>query len=278
MEALESSVVVIHESEKNRNCNFPIPFSAVTQTMRPTDFKLNGLTDSSDDLSRDPDDDSTKDIKDLPFIVDEFGFKIDSKSRCSFHMFYKFRILLEDNIPPPFTESAENRRNWMACLEFSYTDSNNEIGEEYTGEDSLWLRLLPHLNASPRLTELIRGIADPQNPSERPKWSGVPTSSSELSPRDGIPHSFRAHIWPRLTRAYELQLASNDNGGSSSGKKAPPSYAEIVRCSSSDSPEIMHQIEKVGIPTISIFVYLKLRKTSPESGFYFLGFTENAAE
>lgn len=171
--------------------------------------------------------------------------------------------MTEEHLPLPFVESVENRRYWMACLEFSYTnsfdDSNNEIGEECSSEDSLWLRVVPRLSPSPRLTELIRGIEDRQNPSERPKWSGVPTPSNELNPGDGIPHSLRSQIWPRLTQAYEQQLASSGRGSGVSGKKTPLSYAEVVRRSSSISPNIKHQIEKVRIPSISNCILSKLK-------------------
>ena len=142
-------------------------------------------------------------------------------------------------------ESVENRRNWLACLEFSYTDrfgeNSSEAPDDCFSEDSLWSRLLPRISNSPRLTELVRGLEDESNSTERPVWSGVPNPSSELSPRNGIPHSIRAQIWPRLTRAYELQQASLNN----SSKRSPRTYAEIIRYSASLSPRIAQQIEKV---------------------------------
>lgn len=79
-------------------------------------------------------------------------------------------------MPPPFIENIENKRNWLAYLEFAYTDrfgeSNQDVPEDYSGEYSLWMRLYPHLSSSPRLTELIRGLEDKQNPVEPLKWSG----------------------------------------------------------------------------------------------------------
>lgn len=85
-------------------------------------------------------------------------------------------LFIEDPLPPPFYENIENKRNWLACLEFTYTDrfggNKQDVPEDYSSEDSLWMRLYPRLSPSPRLTELIRGLEDKQNPVERPKWSG----------------------------------------------------------------------------------------------------------
>lgn len=97
-----------------------------------------------------------------------------------------FYFFSEDPLPPHFYESVENRRNWLSCLEFSYTDrfggSINEDLEDYTGEDSLWMRLFPRLSPSPRLTELIRGLEDKEHRVERPQWSGRSRIGISLKP------------------------------------------------------------------------------------------------
>ncbi|CUT99243.1 small g protein signaling modulator 3 [Echinococcus multilocularis] len=231
MGTLEPCDEGIHEPDGNQDWDLPTPFSAVTQTIRPVDGTLKyDLCLSEEEITQRADEGSTKRTKKPSIIIDEFGFKIDREKEA---------------LPQPLIKSVENRRVWMACLEFSYTGrfgDSNEIGEECGSEDSLWSRLLPRLSASPRLTELIRGLEDPQNSGERLKWSGVPNPDSKLSPRDGIPHSIRAQIWPRLTRAYEQQQASSDGGGG--GRKVPLSYAEVIRYSSSVSPKVARQIEK----------------------------------
>ncbi|VDK37696.1 unnamed protein product [Taenia asiatica] len=233
METLELCDEGIHEPDDNQEWDLPIPFSAVTQTIRPLDDNLkHDLSLSEEEIAHNSDEGLIRHAK-KTIIIDEFGFKIDRN---------------KEGLPQPLVESVENRRIWMACLEFSYTDrlnDSNEVGEECGSEDSIWSRLLPRLSTSPRLTELIRGLEDPQNSGEQLKWSGVPNPGSKLSPRNGIPHSIRAQIWPRLTRAYEQQQTSNDSGSSGSGgKKAPLSYAEVIRYNSSVSPKISRQIEK----------------------------------
>ncbi|VDM25691.1 unnamed protein product [Hydatigera taeniaeformis] len=221
----------IFELDDNHKLDLPIPFSALTPTIRSLDDALkHDLSLSEEEIAQDAGERPIKNVK-RSTIIDEFGFKIDRD---------------KEGLPQPLVESVENRRIWMACLEFSYTNrlnDSNEVGEECSSEDSLWSRLLPRISTSPRLTELVRGIEDPQNSGERLKWSGVPNLGSKLSPRNGIPHSMRAQIWPRLTRAYEQQRTSNE-GGNGGGKKCPLSYAEVIRHSSSVSPKISRQIEK----------------------------------
>ncbi|KAL5106425.1 hypothetical protein TcWFU_009254 [Taenia crassiceps] len=233
METLELCDEGIHEPDDNQEWDLPIPFSAVTQTIRPLDDNLkHGISLSEDETANGVDEGLTRGVK-KSITIDEFGFKID---------------LDKERLPQPLAESVENRRIWITCLEFSYTDrlnDSNEVGEECGSEDSLWSRLLPRLSTSPRLTELIRGLEDPRNSGDQIKWSGVPNQDFKLSPHNGIPHSIRAQIWPRLTRAYEQQQASNNGGSSGSGgKKVPLSYAEVIRYSSSVSPKIFRQIEK----------------------------------
>ncbi|KAM7539233.1 hypothetical protein Aperf_G00000047636 [Anoplocephala perfoliata] len=237
MESPEQFDEGIDEPEDGPEIEFPIPFAAVTQTIRPSEVSLKqNLSSSEEDLSRRFDENVRRNSRKSTIVVDEFGFKID---------------MSKDPLPPPFYESVENRRNWLSCLEFSYTDrfgdSNNDISEDYTGEDSLWMRLFPRLSPSPRLTELIRGLEDKEHHVVRPKWSGVPSPTKELSPKDGIPHSMRCQIWPRLTRAFELQQQRQANSNDSlriGHKKTPLTYAEVIRCSSSLSPKISRQIEK----------------------------------
>ncbi|VDD79736.1 unnamed protein product [Mesocestoides corti] len=224
----------IHEPDDPQDWNIPVPFSAVTQTIRPIgDIWARDKSSSDEELSNDANCDTRKHYKRSSIIVDEFGFKIDRS---------------KEPLPSPFSESVENRRNWLACLEFTYTNrlgvsdtDKAEAGEDLSCEDSLWSRLLPRLSTSPRLTELIRGLEDRQHPTERPTWLGVPGCSTELSPIDGVPHSLRAQIWPRLTSAFERQQASVDDSGY---KKTLLAYAEVVKCSSSISPKISRQIEK----------------------------------
>lgn len=237
MESLEVSDEGIHEPENVFEFELPIPFAAVIQSIKPSENCLKQNHSSSDeDLCSGFDKRSRKFSRKSLIVVDELGFKIDRS---------------KDTLPPPFVENVENKRSWLAYLEFAYTDRLGEsswnIGEDYSGEHSLWMCLYPRLSPSPRLTELIRGLEDKQNPDERPKWSGVPSLSNELSPRDGIPHSMRSQIWPRLTRAYEEQQQGRTMGKESFSlglKKTPLTYSEITHYSSSVSSKIRHQIEK----------------------------------
>lgn len=105
---------------------------------------------------------------------------------------------------------------------------------------------MSRLSASTRLTELIRGLEDPRNLRQCTTWPGLPQYGSLgceaiLSPADGVPHSLRAQIWPRLTRAFERKIATevgNDR------KRTPMTYCEVVRCSASLEPSTVRLIEK----------------------------------
>ncbi|KAM3172264.1 hypothetical protein ACTXT7_014913 [Hymenolepis weldensis] len=237
MESSEVSDEGIHEPEDIPEFELPIPFAALTQTIRPCESNLKqNHSSSEEELPGGFDEYLRRSSKKPIIIIDEFGFKIDRS---------------KDPLPPPFIENIENKRNWLTYLEFAYTDrfgeSNQDVSDDYSGEYSLWMRLYPRLSSSPRLTELIRGLEDKQNPVVPLKWSGVPSPSNNLSPRDGIPHSMRSQIWPRLLRAYEQQQQSRSSGneGLNLGhKKIPLIYSEIIRYSSSVSPKICRQIEK----------------------------------
>nr|VZI22455.1 unnamed protein product [Spirometra erinaceieuropaei] len=146
----------------------------------------------------------------------------------------------------PFIDSVDSRRNWLVCLEFSYTNRlgvPEELGELDNGmlsqEESLWSRIVPQITPSPRLTELIRGIPDPR--AKAPVWIGISRDDAEgpsLKGNGGIPHCFRSKIWPRLSGAFEKQKQA-------ASQQPSLTYADLVHCSSSLSPHTVNQIEKI---------------------------------
>lgn len=71
----------IHEPEDISEFGLPIPFAAVTQTIRPSENSLKRIHSSSEeDVSREFDEKSRRGSRKPIIIVDEFGFKIDRSS------------------------------------------------------------------------------------------------------------------------------------------------------------------------------------------------------
>lgn len=83
MESSEVSDEGIHEPEDIPEFELPIPFAAVTQTIRPSEssFKQNHSS-SEEELPRGFDEHSRRSSGKPIIIVDEFGFKIDRSSEC----------------------------------------------------------------------------------------------------------------------------------------------------------------------------------------------------
>lgn len=81
MEALEPCDEGIHEPDDNQEWDLPIPFSAVTQTIRPLDDNLkHDLSLSEEEIAQNTDQGLIRSVK-KPMIIDEFGFKIDRDSK-----------------------------------------------------------------------------------------------------------------------------------------------------------------------------------------------------
>lgn len=82
MECLEPFDEGIYEPEDGTEIELPIPFNAVTQTIRPTEASLKQNPNSSEeDLSRSFDENLQRSSRKSTVVVDEFGFKIDLSSK-----------------------------------------------------------------------------------------------------------------------------------------------------------------------------------------------------
>ncbi|XP_064629601.1 small G protein signaling modulator 3-like isoform X2 [Lineus longissimus] len=96
----------------------------------------------------------------------------------------------------PFVEDAQHRLKWTAYLEFTH---NDEVG------DLTWDKIENRLPRSEKLKTMMK---------------------------QGVPHSLRPYIWPRLCGAF-VKKANADT-----------SYKDIVRTSSNDHLMTSKQIEK----------------------------------
>lgn len=91
----------------------------------------------------------------------------------------------------PFVEDSQHRLKWIAYLEFTH----NQVVEDLT-----WEKIDPLLPKSDKLAQMIRA--------------------------GGVPHSLRAHLWPRLC------------GSLLKKRRANFSYNELVKSANKDRPAI----------------------------------------